>query len=183
MSVLYNYACSACLAGRPDGGLDALSQAVALGWSDVDHARRDPDLDLIRDRPEFDALLTRMAVIRAEHDRIWNGTAFEAPFAENLPEDLKIARLSRLWMEAKFNFAFFDHGHRRGGGGRDPRRGRCPGDGLRERACGAGGLRVDAAGSPEPTLRAHAAPGIPRRAGHAHAHQRRGRPPRGRGTA
>jgi len=106
--VYYNYACSAALAGRGDEALDALSEAVAGGWSNLDHLRRDTDLDAIRDRPEFEALVKRMVSARETEARIWDGAAFDIPYAEDLPEDLKIAGLSRLWMEAKINFAFFD---------------------------------------------------------------------------
>lgn len=106
--VYYNYACSASLAGRADEALDALSEAVAHGWSNVDHLRRDTDLDHIRDLPRFAAIVERMETARTIEARIWDGAAFATPYADDLPEDLRIAGLSRLWMEAKINFAFFD---------------------------------------------------------------------------
>ena len=40
--------------------------------------------------------------------RMWNSTAFMTPYQPVLDEDQRIAGLSRLWSEAKFNFANFD---------------------------------------------------------------------------
>ena len=40
--------------------------------------------------------------------RMWNSTAFATPYQPVLDEDQRIAGLSRLWSEAKFNFANFD---------------------------------------------------------------------------
>ena len=39
---------------------------------------------------------------------LWNSPALRTPFREDLPEDEKIAGLSRIWSEAKVNFVYFD---------------------------------------------------------------------------
>lgn len=53
----YNLACSLARAGRSDEAIDALSRAILLGYDDLDHMESDPDLDSIRQHPDFLALL------------------------------------------------------------------------------------------------------------------------------
>jgi len=53
----YNLACSQALAGRPDEAIDSLSSAILLGYDDLAHLEIDPDLDSLRERPDFRALL------------------------------------------------------------------------------------------------------------------------------
>lgn len=55
----YNLACSLARAGRPDEAIDSLSKAILLGYDDLAHMDVDPDLDSLRDLPEFQALLGR----------------------------------------------------------------------------------------------------------------------------
>ena len=55
----YNLACSLARAGRPDEAIDSLSKAILLGYDDLAHMGVDPDLDSLRDLPEFRALLGR----------------------------------------------------------------------------------------------------------------------------
>lgn len=55
----YNLACSLARAGRPDEAIDSLSKAILLGYDDLAHLDVDPDLDSLRDLPEFRALLGR----------------------------------------------------------------------------------------------------------------------------
>ncbi|MEK6280834.1 MAG: protein kinase [Acidobacteriota bacterium] len=55
-SVLYNAACSYCLMKKKPEALDALRKAREAGFRDSDWARRDPDLALLQDDPEFDRL-------------------------------------------------------------------------------------------------------------------------------
>ncbi len=55
-SVLYNAACAYCILKKKTEALDALAKARAAGFRDSDWARRDPDLALLRDDPEFDRL-------------------------------------------------------------------------------------------------------------------------------
>ena len=53
----YNLACSLARAGRPEEAIDALSRAILLGYDDLAHLEVDPDLDSLREHPEFRELL------------------------------------------------------------------------------------------------------------------------------
>lgn len=55
-NVLYNAACTFCLMGKRPEGLGALRRAWETGWRDSDYVRRDPDLVILHDDPEFERL-------------------------------------------------------------------------------------------------------------------------------
>jgi dienelactone hydrolase len=52
----YNLACCQARLGKKKAALKSLAQAVKLGWDDVDHMRKDPDLESLREEEEFAAL-------------------------------------------------------------------------------------------------------------------------------
>jgi tetratricopeptide (TPR) repeat protein len=53
----YNLACSLARNGQADEAIDALSRAILLGYDDLSHMEADPDLESLRDHPDFHALL------------------------------------------------------------------------------------------------------------------------------
>ena len=53
----YNLACSLALSKRRNDALRSLKKAVALGYVDGDWMSQDPDLDDLKDHPEFVRLL------------------------------------------------------------------------------------------------------------------------------
>jgi tetratricopeptide (TPR) repeat protein len=55
----YNLACSLARAGRTADAITSLSTAITLGYDDMAHMEVDPDLDSLRDSPDFRALLGR----------------------------------------------------------------------------------------------------------------------------
>src|SRR5271167_3228161 len=55
-SILYNAACLYCKLNRKSDALDTLGKAWEAGYRDSAWARRDPDLILLHDDPEFDRL-------------------------------------------------------------------------------------------------------------------------------
>jgi serine/threonine protein kinase/Tfp pilus assembly protein PilF len=55
-SILYNAACLYCKLGRKADALDALRKSWEAGFKDAAWARRDPDLNLLHDEPEFNRL-------------------------------------------------------------------------------------------------------------------------------
>ena len=55
-TIHYNAACTFCKLQKKDKAMDALRKAWRAGFKDADWARRDPDLALLHDLPEFDEL-------------------------------------------------------------------------------------------------------------------------------
>ena len=55
-SILYNAACLYCKLKRKADALDALRKSWEAGFKDAAWARRDPDLAILHDEPEFDQL-------------------------------------------------------------------------------------------------------------------------------
>lgn len=53
----YNLACSLALLKRQGDALRELQTAVRLGYRDLDWMQQDPDLDALKHRPEFQAML------------------------------------------------------------------------------------------------------------------------------
>ena len=56
----YNLACSLALSKRRIDALRSLKQAVALGYTDFDWMTQDPDLEDLKDHPEFLKLLDQL---------------------------------------------------------------------------------------------------------------------------
>ena len=56
----YNLACSLALSKRRTDALRSLKQAVSLGYSDFDWMTQDPDLEDLKDHPEFLKLLGQL---------------------------------------------------------------------------------------------------------------------------
>src|ERR1700733_7668766 len=55
-SILYNAACLYCKLGRKPDAIDSLRKSWEAGYKDAVWARRDPDLVLLHDEPEFDRM-------------------------------------------------------------------------------------------------------------------------------
>jgi serine/threonine protein kinase/Flp pilus assembly protein TadD len=60
-SILYNAACLYCALNRKAEALDALKKAWEAGFRDAAWARRDPDLQMLHDEPEFNRLYPESA--------------------------------------------------------------------------------------------------------------------------
>jgi Flp pilus assembly protein TadD len=58
-TVHYNAACTFCAVNKKDEAMDAMRKAWTAGFKDADWARRDSDLALLHDEPEFDELYPR----------------------------------------------------------------------------------------------------------------------------
>ena len=107
-ALYYNAACASALAGRTEPALALLRQATAAGYTNVDAIRADADLASLRSDPRFRELLAATEIAEVRRKRMWNSPTFATPYAPTLDEDQRVAGLSRLWSEAKFNFANFD---------------------------------------------------------------------------
>jgi serine/threonine protein kinase/tetratricopeptide (TPR) repeat protein len=61
-SILYNAACLFSLLKRKNEAMDALRKAWEAGFRDVSHVRRDPDLALLHDEPDFERMYPAAAM-------------------------------------------------------------------------------------------------------------------------
>lgn len=108
-SAAYNAACAYALAGgQSDKALDLLELAVALGFIDTYSLKQDTDLDSLRNTSRWVAIEETVAKASASEDRRWGTVSVRPAYEENLPVEDKLAGLSLLWSEAKYNFANFD---------------------------------------------------------------------------
>ncbi|MBI4358864.1 MAG: hypothetical protein HY584_06145 [Candidatus Omnitrophica bacterium] len=55
----YNLACSLALVGAKDEAFEVLQRTMELGYKDLDHMKRDPDLKSLRDDPRFGMLVSK----------------------------------------------------------------------------------------------------------------------------
>ncbi|MEM7492729.1 MAG: S41 family peptidase [Pseudomonadota bacterium] len=108
-SAAYNAACAYALAeGYTEKALDLLELAAALGLIDTYSLEKDTDLESLRDSPRWAAIEETVSKASAIEDRRWGTVATRPQYEENLPVEDKLAGLSLLWSEAKYNFANFD---------------------------------------------------------------------------
>ena len=56
----YNLACSLALCKKRPDALRSLRKALALGYDDLDWMEQDPDLEILKDDPEFRKLLAAL---------------------------------------------------------------------------------------------------------------------------
>ena len=56
----YNLACSLALVKKKADALRSLRQAIELGYRDFDWMQQDPDLEILKDHPQFVALLEQL---------------------------------------------------------------------------------------------------------------------------
>ena len=61
----YNLACSYALLKRLDESLAALRRSVALGYDDVAYLQNDPDLNNLRQSPQYRVLLESVSALAA----------------------------------------------------------------------------------------------------------------------
>lgn len=109
---LYNLACGYSRLGKKAAAVAKLGEAVAKlgeavasGYEDYERIQEDTDFDNIRREPGYLAIIEKLKT-RA---LFWEGPAWKTAYRENLSAEEKLAGLSRVWSEAKFNFAWFEH--------------------------------------------------------------------------
>ena len=56
----YNLACSLALCRRKAESMRSLKRAIELGYDDYDWMSKDPDLAILRERPQFIAMLSSL---------------------------------------------------------------------------------------------------------------------------
>ncbi|WP_428328994.1 S41 family peptidase [Mucilaginibacter sp.] len=95
------------LLGQKDSALNALDRMYANGASSgvIKFIENEPTLDTLHDEPRYKALIQKLK----NNGALWQNTAFNTPYKTNLTDAEKVAGLSLLWSQAKYNFVNFDH--------------------------------------------------------------------------
>ncbi len=78
-------------------------------WLTAEDLKGDSSLESLRGEPGFAEILAATEMRDTSLRLFWDSPSLKTPYRENLSEDEKIAGLSRLWSEAKYNFVFFRH--------------------------------------------------------------------------
>jgi C-terminal processing protease CtpA/Prc len=92
------------LLNQPDSALNALDRMYANGSSSgVVEFLKDETLDNIRTQPRFLALIEKLN----KQGALWKNKAFNTSYKKNLSDAEKVAGLSLLWSQAKYNFVNF----------------------------------------------------------------------------
>ncbi len=105
LDILYNLACGYSRLGMLKKSMSKLEVVVAAGYCGHERIQEDLDFANIRGLPGYEELIERLRIQQA----IWDGAALKTPFCENVSTEEKVAGLSKLWSEVKFNFAWFEH--------------------------------------------------------------------------
>jgi C-terminal processing protease CtpA/Prc len=93
--------------GETSAAVASLRQILAPEFDGV-YAKwigEEPAFALARQDSSIRPMLEKAATL----DNVFNSKALSTPYRPNLSEDEKVAGLSKLWSEAKYNFAYFDH--------------------------------------------------------------------------
>ncbi len=103
---MYQLASDETRAGRKEKAMNALFAGQSRGGSvSAEQLATDANLASLHDDPRF----TQLVAAARNGERLWAREPGQGlPFAPNLSEEAKIAGLSIVWSEARFNFAFFD---------------------------------------------------------------------------
>ncbi len=103
-AVLYNLACGYSLLDQKEKAVDFLRGAVEAGYGDFKHMESDTDLDNIRSTEGY----KQIAASVKRRQEFWENSFINTPYEENLSDDEKVAGLSKLWSEIKYNFVYFE---------------------------------------------------------------------------
>lgn len=106
-NMLYDLAAVQSKLGLRKEALASLQQILAPEFEGI-YAKwvgEEPAFAALREDPSIKPILDQAAAL----NNVFNSNALSTPYQPNLSEDEKVAGLSKLWSEAKYNFAYFDH--------------------------------------------------------------------------
>ncbi len=106
--ILYDLGRLQSLAGQGAAAAVSLRPLLAAEFRGASYPGKilnDPDLTAVRQDPTFLPLLAQARTL----DNVFNSKALATPYQPNLSAAEKVAGLSKMWEEAKYNFAYFDH--------------------------------------------------------------------------
>ena len=108
LSNAYNAACSFALIGDTENAFKYLQTSIDLGYLNIAHMKTDSDLDSLHSDKRWTKLIDGATAKVKATKEFWESPAILTPYKENISENEKIAGLSKLWSEVKYNFVNFD---------------------------------------------------------------------------
>jgi C-terminal processing protease CtpA/Prc len=108
VKLLYQIGCGYALLGETDTAISILRQLGSLGKLSYTDLSRNAEFDLIRGDPRFARLLDETTDRQLPWERLSRPPVDFKEYSPNLSCELKIAGLSTLWAEVKYNFSYFD---------------------------------------------------------------------------
>jgi carboxyl-terminal processing protease len=103
----YNAACCYALTGDKENAFSYLNQAIRYGYVYAEQMQKDSDLNILHADPRWPQMVTEIKAAGKRAGRFWDSPALSTPFKPNLTAEEKIAGLSKLWSEVKYNFVNF----------------------------------------------------------------------------
>lgn len=107
----YNAACCYALAGDKNRAFSYLESAILNNFQDVEHLKEDTDLESLHSDTRWHTIVEKCKANYEKYIReagLWNNAPLQTPYQMNLSDEEKVAGLSMLWAEVKYNFAYFD---------------------------------------------------------------------------
>ena len=101
----YNSACAYARAGDKDKAFELLNRSFDAGIRDYPMVVNDKDFMSLYDDARWTAALKRLTDMRDYTMRLFWSSAFKTPYQENISDKEKLAGLSKLWSETKYNLA------------------------------------------------------------------------------
>jgi carboxyl-terminal processing protease len=106
-NILFDLAVLQGRLGQPAAAAASLQQVLTPEQQDayLPYILKEPSLAAARQEPALKPRLDKAAALR----NVFDSPTLATPYQPNLPTAEKVAGLSKLWEEAKYNFAYFDH--------------------------------------------------------------------------
>jgi C-terminal processing protease CtpA/Prc len=102
----YNAACAYALLGKKDLAFAWLEKSFKAGYFNLEHIKKDSDLVALHVDARWNNYIDRVQT-QLNHDaKLWDSEVWKSPYADQLSEDQRIAGLSKLWAEVKYNFIY-----------------------------------------------------------------------------
>jgi C-terminal processing protease CtpA/Prc len=105
---LYNAARAYALGGDTERAFRLLARALDKGYVDAVAAAGDADLAALHGDPRWPQLIDDMKQRQLLDAKLFDSSALASSYRDDLPEDEKVAGLSKLWSEVKYNFVYTD---------------------------------------------------------------------------
>ena len=105
LNTLYNLTCGYSLLGKKEKAIYYFKKVVDAGFANYNQIEEDADLDNIRHDKRFQKIIKAIKF----QSNFWDNPTINSPYCENLSDQEKLAGLSKLWSEIKYNFANFEN--------------------------------------------------------------------------